>query len=251
MAVLIFAGDVKAKRAFELAEKTFGNWKVSTPLPKIDLAQLENPEKTQIYLVDRPGSIQSQIRIGQLGITRHNNGYFVSRVVSNYFGWAFNSRLNKSIRVAKGLTYGIWGSFIAHRFAGDFKVSTFSKTESTAQTVQAILDEIQRLQAEPPTTEELETSRSYLLGSFPRHRETPQQNAEDLWLIGSQQLGADYLERFLAGVADTDTQDCQRLVQNTIDPSKMVIIVVGQADELKDELEKIASVIVVTKEPAN
>jgi zinc protease len=139
MAVLIFAGDIDQTQAFELAAEMFGQWKSSGPKPDIKLPQLAKPGETHIYLVDRPGSIQSQIRAGQLGITRHNEGYFTSRIVSNYFGWAFNSRLNETIRVAKGLTYGASGSYSAQRFAGEFYVSTFTKTESTPEAVQAVL----------------------------------------------------------------------------------------------------------------
>jgi zinc protease len=244
-AVLIFAGDINKERALSLAKATFGDWRVDGSEPQKKLPGLVQPKQTQIYLVDRPGSIQSQIRVGQLGITRHNKDYFISRVVSNYFGWAFNSRLNESIRVAKGLTYGVWGGYEASRFAGAFKVSTFSKTESTAEAVKAVIEEIERLKSEPPSDEELVDSKSYLLGSFVKDRETPQQVASDLWLIESQQLGTDYLQRLLEGVANTERQGCAALVSDTIEPSKLIVVVVGQADKLKEALEKIAPVTVM------
>ena len=205
----------------------------------------EGATETHIYLVDRPGSTQSQIRAGQRGITRHDDRYFVSRIVSNYFGWAFNSRLNESIRVAKGLTYGAWGGYTAKRFAGEFEVGTFSKTESTAEAVRAVLEEIGRLKDEGPSDKELEDSRSYILGSFVGGRETPQQIAGDLWLIESQDLSKDYLERLLAGIAKAKRTDCERLVRETIEPSKLVIVVVGEAGKLKEGLEQIAPVTVV------
>jgi predicted Zn-dependent peptidase len=177
MAVLIFAGDLEKERAISLARKTFSGWKAGGDKPERKLPQLAQPEQTRIYLVDRPGSIQSQIRAGHLGIVRKDEGYFVSRVVSSYFGWAFNSRLNESIRVAKGLTYGVWGGYNAGRFAGTFQVGTFSKTESTAETVKAVVEEIERLKSEPPSDREIGESQSYMLGSFIKDRETPQQVA--------------------------------------------------------------------------
>jgi zinc protease len=244
-AVLIFSGDIEAKEAFELAKKTFGNWKASGKQPDIKMSPPNETAETHIYLVDLPGSTQSQIRAGQRGITRHDDRYFVSRIVSNYFGWAFNSRLNESIRVAKGLTYGVWGGWTARRFAGEFEVGTFSKTESTAEAVRAVLEEIKRLKAEGPSDDELESSRSYILGSFVRGRETPQQIAGDLWLIESQGLGEDYLERLLGGIAKAKRTDCERLVRETIEPGKLVIVVVGEAGKLKEGLEKIAPVTVV------
>jgi predicted Zn-dependent peptidase len=247
-AVLIFAGDIQKAQAFDLATEAFGDWQAAGDKPQTELPQLAKPDETRIYLVDRPGSIQSQIRAGQLGITRHDEDYFVSRIVSNYFGWAFNSRLNETIRVAKGLTYGASGGYSAQRFAGQFNVGTFTKTESTPEAVQAVLDEIQRLKTEGPTDEELENSRSYILGSFVREREIPQQIARDLWLIESQQLGADYLERLLATIAQTQRPDCERLVQNTIETDKLIVVVVGEAEKLKDPLEQIAPVTVIHAE---
>jgi zinc protease len=244
-AVLIFSGDIEAKEAFELARKTFGNWEASGKRPDIKMSLPEEATETHIYLVDRPGSTQSQIRAGQRGITRHDDRYFVSRIVSNYFGWAYNSRLNESIRVAKGLTYEVWGSYTAERFAGEFEVGTFSKTESTTEAVRAVLEEIKRLKTKGPNDDELESSRSYILGSFVRGRETPQQIASDLWLIESQGLGEDYLERLLGGIAKAKRTDCERLVRETIEPSKLVIVIVGEAEKLKEGLEKIAPVTVV------
>jgi len=248
-AVLIFAGDIEADGAFELAKKTFGRWQAAGELPQAKLPGMA-ADKTHIYLVDRPGSSQSQIRIGGRGITRHDDGYFVSRIVSSYFGWAFNSRLNEKVRVEKGLTYAVWGGYSAKRFAGEFTVGTFSKTESTAEAVRAVLDEIDRLKNEQASDEELESSRSYILGSFVRGRETPQQIARDMWLIESQSLGDDYLERLLAGIAKAEVADCTRLTAGTIESNKLVIVVVGEAEQLKEQLEKIAPVTVIEQEIA-
>jgi len=194
--------------------------------------------------------MQSEIRVGQLGITRKDQpNYFISRIVSNYFGGSFNSRLNDTIRVKKGLTYGAFGGYTAQALSGDFTISTFTKTDSTTETVKVALDEIRRLQAEEPTEKELDNSKSYFAGSFVRTRETPQQVARDLWLIESQKLGDDYLERLLAKIAQTSEEDCANLVNETLNPDKMVIVVVGDASKIKEPLAKIAPVTVVAAQP--
>ncbi|MBN1796409.1 MAG: insulinase family protein [Sedimentisphaerales bacterium] len=247
-AVLIFAGDVKKEKAVAFAKSTFGDWKPKKTVPKPQLPKIKPPDKTHIYLVDMPSATQSKIRAGHLGITRRDDRYFTSRVVSNYFGWSFNSRLNESIRVKKGLTYGASGGFSANRFSGDFRISTFTRTESTAEAVQAVIEEIKRLKSEPPDDKELNESRSYILGSFVRGRETPQQVAGDLWLIESQQLGRDYLQRLLEGVAQTERKDCVELAESTVDEDSLVIVVVGQAQKLGEQLEKIAPVTVISRE---
>ena len=246
--VLIFAGDIDSSKAFALAAGTFGSWKAAGAKPQPRLASVKQPDKTRIYIVDRPGSIQSQIRVGHLGITRHDERYFTSRVVSGYFGWAFNSRLNQSLRVSKGLTYGSWGGFTANRFAGEYKIGTFTKTESTADAVKAIIEEIERLKTEPATDKELDESKSNIVGRFVMDRETPQQVAGDLWLIESQQLPKDYIQQLMKAIAATDIQMCSKLTAEKVHENQLIIVVVGQADKLKDQLGEIAEVIVVSQD---
>jgi zinc protease len=249
MAVLIFAGDVERERAVALAESAFGAWEASGPEPQIELPPMPEPTETHIYLVDRPAK-QSQIRAGHLGITRAHPDYHTTRVVTSYFGGAFLSRLNEAIRVKRGLTYGANGGFSAQRFAGQFRASTFTKIKSVGETVQVIFDEFKRLREEPPTQMELDDTKSYILGSFASGRETPQQSASELWLIESHGLPADYSERMLKQVAKTTEDDCVRVARAHVDASKMVVVVVGPADRLKDDLEKIAPVTVVKPDGA-
>jgi zinc protease len=228
-----------------LAEAHFAGWRAEGPAPNVAVQSADRPGPTHIFLVDRPG-VQSQIRAGfNLDLTRKNPAYFNSRVVSGYFGGAFSSRLNETIRVKKGLTYGAGGGYGVGRFTGEFKISTFSKTARTAEAVRAILDEIRRLREEPPTAEELDKTKSYTLGSFPRERETTDQIVNDLWLIESCDLPKDYLQRLLTGVAATTAPDCTRLAAETIDPAQLTIVVVGPAKELRKDLEQIAAVTVV------
>jgi zinc protease len=241
-ATLIFAGDIDDAKAFQLAKTAFGDWRVGTAKPETKLPPIPKVEGRHIYLVNFTG-IQSQIRLGQHSITRHDPEYFTSRVVNDYFGLGFNSRLNETIRVAKGLTYDIYGGYIAKRFAGEFMISTFSKTASAADAIKAVLAEIDRLKSVPPTKDEVAKSRSYIVGSFLERRETPQQIADDLWLIESNGLPTDYFEKLLAAVSKTDPNDCMKLVKRTVDPNNMVIAVIGDANAVKGDLEKIAPVI--------
>lgn len=248
MAVLIFAGDVEPKRAIELAEKSFGGWKAEGPKPDVKLPAFPAASGTHIYLVDDPSSTQAQIYVGQLGIPRQDPQYFATRVLNGYFGGAFTSRLNETIRVKKGLTYGARGGFSPQRFGGEFVVSTFSKTESTAAALQAVFDEVRRLQSEPPSADELGKTKSYLLGNFVIDRETPEDVAGDLWTIETNKLPADYYQRELTAVAGTGEDACVQVARDRLDPSKMVVVVVGAADKLKAELEKIAPVTVVKQD---
>lgn len=245
MAVLYLAGDIDQPRAMELAQQVFGDWQAQGPRPESKLPDFPPPQSTRILLVDRPGSVQSQIRVGQLGLTRHDPAYFTSVLVSDYFGGAFDSRLNEVVRVQKGLTYGARGGFQSQRFGGAFVASTFTKTESTADAVQVVLAEIARLRKEPPTAEELKKRQTYFLGSFAMRRETPQQVAGELWLIESNGLPPDHFEAMVKAISTTSPEDCQTLAQSALDPSRLVVVVVGDAAALQTDLEKIAPVTVV------
>lgn len=245
-ATIIFAGDIDRQTALKLTRDNLGHWETNLVETGIILPDLPPVESTKIYIVDKPDSPQSQIRIGHYGITRRQQPeYFTSRVVCDYFSWSFNSRLNTEIRIEKGLTYGIWGCYYAHNMAGEFRINTFTKTASTAEAVAAVIDQLRNVKTDPPSPEELADSKSHIAGSFVIARETPQQVAEDLWLIESQRLQRDYLSELLASIAQTSAQDCVQLLQKTINPDKLVVVVVGDAEKIKDDLAKIAPVEVI------
>jgi zinc protease len=184
--------------------------------------------------------------VGQIGITREDPEYQPARVLTQIFGGgAIGSRLNESLRVKKGLTYGAHGGFRPAKFAGTFEIGTFSKTESTADAVRATLDEVQNLQSQPATAEELKLSKGFLVGSFAGDRETPQATINDLWLIESHGLPSDYLQRALSGVSGTEIADVSRVALNLIDPSKMTIVVVGDAKRVQEGLGQLAPMTVV------
>jgi predicted Zn-dependent peptidase len=201
--------------------------------------------------VNRPGSYQSEIRVGHIGITRASERYFAATVLTQIFGGSFGSRLNESLRVQKGLTYGVSGGFSTSRFAGTFSVRTFSKTPSTAQAVQAILDEISKLRTSVPTESEMDISRSYLVGSFEGNHETPQALVSDLWTIEEQTLPKNYYSRYLTAVAETKSEDILEMAKTFVDPEHLTLVVVGEAERIKEDLEKIAPVTVIEERKAS
>jgi len=250
-AVLYISGDIKPAKAFMSVQRHLGVWKADGKFSPPTLAKIPEKKATHIYIVDRPGSTQSQIRLGHVGIKRSDPAYFTSRVLSSIFGGSFNSRLNKAIRVEKGLTYGARGGLRPRRFAGQLGISTFTKTASTAETVQVILAEIKSIQSAPPTTEEVSNTKTYITGSFPGARETPSAVVGDLWMIETQGLAADYLQKYLASIKATSGKDVMQAAKRLIDAEHLIIVVVGKAAAIKADLEKIAPVTVVGRAAAD
>jgi zinc protease len=244
--VLYIAGDLTREEAFAHATKYFADWKAEGGAPVVELPSMPIAEATHIYLVDRAGD-QAQIRAGlaHQDFTRHHPMYFPTRLLTQYFGGGFNSRLNKTIRVEKGLTYGAFGGLTSRRFGGGLTISTFSKNATTAEAVQAIIDEVRRLKHEAPSEEELTSARQYLVGSFVLNRETPQSVVSDQWLLRNENLPTDYYQRFLQGVREADGEQIMTAINDLIDENRLTIVVVGPAAQLKEDLEKIAPVTVV------
>lgn len=245
-AVLVFAGDIEVDRARQLAERALGGWTAEGAKPEVAFPEPPRPGPTHIYLVDRRGT-QSEIVAGSLGVNYKHPGYFTSQFVSQYFGGAFSSRLNDTIRVKLGLTYGANGGFRPQTDRGTFAVRTFSKTGTTAEALGALFDELRRLVAEPPSDDEVASTQSFLLGSFPLERETPEAIAADLWLLERQGLPTDFLQEQYDTFAALTSAECIDFAKASVDPAKMTVVVVGPAKELKEPLEKIAPVTVVER----
>ncbi len=247
--VLYVAGDLTSEQAFELATEHFGDWSADGEAPVVKLPPVPKPTKTKIYLVDRPGN-QAQIRVGHVGITRSSPDWVTARVLSDVFGGGFNSRLNDTIRVKKGLTYGARGGFSASRFAGRFAVSTFSKNATVGETVATILEEIDRLQTEAPSAQEEQFSKSYLLGRFAGQRETPSDVVSDLWRLEYAGLPADYYQGYLDSVAKVSSDQMIDVAKRLVDDGNLVIVVVGSAKALERQLVNIAPVEVIDPKAA-
>jgi len=234
--------------AMRLAEKHLGSWKGEGKFTPPTLAALPGNNATHIYLYDRPGSEQSQIRVGHLSIKRDNPQYASGRVLSNILGGGFNSRLNKAVRVEKGLTYGARGGISARRFAGEFQMSTFSKTATTAEAVKTLLEVVDKIQKEKASDTELTDTQTYISGAFAGERETPDQIVNDLWMIETQGLPADYFKSYLGAINATTLDQVFKSAGELIDRKKLVIAVVGEAAKVKKSLEEIAPVTVVNED---
>jgi len=243
-AVLYVAGDVAPATAFAWADEHFAGWKATGAAPQVALPKVDAPKGRTIVIVDRPAE-QSQIRVGHLGITRDDPRWSDARVISEVFGGGFNSRLNDTIRVKKGLTYGAGGGFSAGRFAGRFVIRTFSKNATVAETVATIIDEIERLQAHPPDAAEREAAISFISGSFPRERETPSDAVGELWSLDLAGLPRDWFDRYLARVRSTDAKALGQTADALVDDRNLVIVVVGPAKLLEPKLRQFGKVEVV------
>jgi len=241
---LVFSGDIEPEQAVGLAQKYFGGWQRGIPA-QVPQNLLPGAEKTQIVIVDRRTSKQAQIRIGHLGFKRDHPNYEVSRVFNQVFGGGFVSRLNKRVRVEEGNTYGAQGYFNTGKEPGTLTVSTFTRTEEVGNTVKILLEEINKIRDIPPTAEELSDSKNYLVGSFSLSLETPQQMAQKIWDLKFHSLPFDYYESYFNKIDQMTSEQVQTFSQKHVDPDKLKIVIVGNAEEIQPQLEGLAPITVI------
>ena len=165
-AVLLVVGDVDVDEMAGKLERLFGSWQGET----ISTSDFPSPplrSTRTIYLVDRPGSAQSNIVIANAGITRTSPDYFPLLVMHTVLGANASSRLFMNLREHKGYTYGAYSSLDARRLAGTFRVSAEVRTPVTGASLHEFFFELDRIRTERVPDEELRNAKSYLTGVFP------------------------------------------------------------------------------------
>lgn len=229
-ALLAFAGDVSPERAFALAEKFFGSWS------KKELSAEEPPAPPQtqglhVIVIDKPDAVQTQIRVGDLGIRRNNPDYVPLLVTNRIFGGGFNSRLNTEVRVKKGLTYGASSSFQAERFAGEFVADTYTRTDRTAEATQLVVHLISQMASGDVTPEELKFAQDYLSGVYPIQSETASQVASRILAVAEYGLDPDYNDTYQQKILSVDESSVKEMTQKYFNSQNLVVVLVGNASQ--------------------
>lgn len=241
-ATLAVVGDLTAKEAFELAERQFGAW----PKRDVSAAPAAPPAadgKLRVVVVDKPDAAQTEIRAGMAGIRRGDPDYFAAMVTNAIFGATpFTSRIENELRVKRGLTYGAGSRFDTRLLSGAFEIDTSTKTETTAEAVDVILEEIARLKADEVPAAELAQRKNYLTGTFLVSLETPEAVAGRLLQAELYGLGADYLETYASRVASVTAADVRRIAEKRIVPGQFVVVLVGNAAGFEESIKKFGPV---------
>ncbi|MFL6284144.1 MAG: insulinase family protein [Pyrinomonadaceae bacterium] len=234
---LIVVGDVKPDAVVAKLEKAFAGWK-SGHVPAVDVsaAPLQR-DHSAIYLVDRPGSVQSVIQIGQVGAPRSSPDYFPLFVMNRILGGASSARINLNLREEKGYTYGANSAFSFRRGAGPFTAQAPVQGFSTKESVYEFLKEIRGIRGEIPVTPaELEAAKQSIVRGFPRTFETPDQIAAGLELIVTYDLPDTYFNSYIERVEAVSLEDVNRVANRYLQPDRMAIVIVGDRNSIERPL---------------
>jgi len=235
---LVVAGDVSADEVQELAREHLGAWS-GEARGRPDFETRPGSRERRIVVVDRPGSVQSELRLGHVGIRRTSRDYFPLLVFNTLLGGTFTSRLNQRLREERGFTYGVRSRFSTRRLPGPFLISTAVDTGVTADAVGDIVEVVEGVLAEGPTEDEVSSARDYIAGVFPLRFETTSQVSSRVAALIVYGLPDDYHATYRDRIRAVTVDDALEAARRKIRPAEMVVVVVGDADEVRAPLEEL------------
>jgi zinc protease len=233
-AALILVGALD-QAAIDAAQTCLADWQ-SEPAPVLTPNYGSVPQRAVVHIIDRPGSVQSEIRLGHPGPTRQDPDYFAIQVVNSILGGAFTSRLNMNLREKQGFTYGVRSQFAFRRGPGPFMISTAVASDVTARAIEETLNEVDLLRSEGPSEEELRNTTDYLTGVMPLELQTTDQLAGKLSELFVYGLPNDYFVTYRDRIAAVTREDALRVAQQHIQRDRLAYIVVGDPGEIEEPL---------------
>jgi zinc protease len=237
---LVIAGDVRPDAVDRAAAAMFGSWSGTDAPAAGPVDDTGAVEARFVRVVHRPGSVQTEIRIGHRGLERRHPDYHAVVVMSAILGGLFNSRLNMNLREDKGYTYGASAGFDMRRGHGPFSARAAVNTEVTVPALREFLHELDRIREVPVTDDELRAARNYLIGVFPLRFETPGPVAGSLAGLFVHGLPDDELDRYRASIEAVSVDDVLRVARDHIRPEAAAVVLVGDHDRFGADLEAAA-----------
>jgi zinc protease len=225
-ALLIVVGDFSTDAMFEQVEKVFGSWKAPQPVAPAWPAPPRQSGR-RVHLVHLPGTVQAQVLLGNIAITRRDPDWYRLILANSIFGGAFHSRLVLNIREQKGYTYSPGSGVNALRAA--------VRDEVVAATLTEMFYEMDRIRSVPVTAEELDSARSYLTGVFSLGVATQDGLLGQLSTVYLDQLPEDYLETYRERIRKLTADDVLAAARRHFDSANAQIVLVGDRAKIGEQ----------------
>ena len=237
-ATLVVGGDLGGQDVVEIAQHLFGGWgRHDGAVGPSQVVDQGAGTGRLLRVVHRPGSVQTEIRVGHPGLPRRVPDYHAVTVMGAILGGLFNSRLNMQLREAKGYTYGAGAGFEMRRGAGPFTARAAVNTEVTVPAIVDMLAELERMRDTRVTDEELAAARDFLVGVFPLRFETPGAVVGALAGLAVHGLPLDELTDYRARVETVDIDAVEAAARAHLKVDRAAIVLVGDVDAFGTDLE--------------
>lgn len=239
-ATLVLVGDVQPEKALDAAERALGRWNGGGK--SADLPPTPPLQPQPLLLVDRPGSVQSSLRMALPAVPRTHPDHAALQLANLVFGGYFSARWVENIREDKGYTYGPH-SVVEHSVAGSaLVVAAEVATEVTGPALLETLYELGRLANLPPRTDELEQARQYALGTLQLGMATQAGLAGLASTYAGFGLRLDFLAEHAAKLAKATSEDVAAAAAAYLAPARAVTVVLGDAARVAEPLATLGPV---------
>jgi predicted Zn-dependent peptidase len=240
-AMLAIAGDVTLKEILPKLEGAFGDWK-SGAAPKTVIPAAPAQSAAKIYLINRPGSVQTVFQIGALGIERTDPDYAAMAVMNRILGGGGSSRLFLNIREDKSYAYSVGSNFNSSKYRGTFVASAPVRTDATEGALREFMSEFNRIRNDKVSPTELENAKRSIVGGFALSLENPAGRLQNIITQKLYNLPANYWDTYPQKIESITVDDVQRVAQKYIDLAHLQIVAVGDATKTRAVLAKFGAV---------
>ncbi|HEX6574797.1 MAG TPA: pitrilysin family protein [Gemmatimonadaceae bacterium] len=224
---VMFVGDITLAQARSLVESALGKWTA----PAASLAKLDNKVRpasgTRIILVDRPGSVQSSIMVGQGSIGWGTPDYYPMVALAQVLGGGFGSRINMNLREKHGWSYGAFSTFNPLVGAGTFYISSEVRTGATDSSIAESVKEFKRIVEEPVPATEVKDQLNNVVSSFPSSVQTVQGLMSRLANVVTYGLPMDFYTTYRERLAAITADDIARVGKAQLNPGAITVVAVG------------------------
>jgi zinc protease len=246
--VIAVSGDFDADRMLATLEELFGSWQVDVAPPP-QIPQFDPEPKPRLYLAPRQIG-QSIVIVGHPAVLAYSAEYNDLDVANHILGGGgFTSRLFEQIRTRRGLAYST-ASVLTQGFEqpGVVLAYSISPAQATAQVLELILAEMERIRAEPVSENELELARETILNQSLFRFTSPAAITERTARVRLLGLEPDYFDRYLENLEEVTAADIQRVAEDELHPERAVIMIVGDPTQFERPLEEFGEVVTIDLE---
>lgn len=235
-AAIVIVGDVTADAIRPKLEAAFAAWGSGT-VPTSSWPAPKQVATRDVFLVDKPGAPQSEIRIGRIGVPRLTEDYFPLIVLNTVLGGSFTSRLNQNLREEHGYSYGAFSMFDFRPQPGPFLASAAVQTNVTDKALTEFMKEIRNIST--VTDDELNRAKNYVALQFPQDFQSVSAIAAQLQDLVVYGLPNDYFDSYINRVTQVPRADIERVAKKYIDPERVAIIVVGDRAQVEQGIRNL------------
>jgi zinc protease len=247
-ATLVAVGDFEPQVLGTAVERAFGGWE-ARPIEPIDVSPPDWPGRG-VVLVERPGSAQSALRVGHVGVAFSHPDAVALRILNHLLGGAFPSRINLNLRERRGWTYGVRSAFDLRKGPGPFVIGTSVANDVTRAAIEEIRAEIARAALGPIEEAERSLAVNGLVLGLPLLFQTPGQIADRVREIVVHDLPDDWWNDLLARYRSVTVDDLERVARAHLDPGALLAVVVGDPAAVADDLAALGPLERRTAKPA-